>query len=362
MEKELKKYFNENGLRFNLQKKRIWNYFDQIFGLERTRELSDIFDETFNSRDFNPSIKYKFCKNFDESVALMYFQSDLILECSQKILNNLIKTKPDKILELGCYNGIFSNFLSKKISSAHVTGIDIQKDLIDFGNEKFFNKNLELIELDYKNLKYLNNRFDYIFTSLGIEEIPHLKYDNYKIRQNQNYNSQLEYFSKFFLSLNNVSKDNTEFLCIIRMNYYELLSIIDAAQTSGWKFIIEELDFINFGSERIPILLFKKKKSDLLNISSLIDKSLEFMDKEENQFYQILLYENDFKRLELIAKDSYKYSETNDELFYKLYVLDEQLALFAWQTNGYVKYKKFIDKDEVKSFFIKEYGLTIGLE
>ena len=47
MSKELKKYFNDNGLRFNLEKKRIWNYFDQIFGIERTKELSNIFDETF---------------------------------------------------------------------------------------------------------------------------------------------------------------------------------------------------------------------------------------------------------------------------------------------------------------------------
>ena len=56
MSKELKKYFNDNGLRFNLEKKRIWNYFDQIFGIERTKELSNIFDETFNSVVHKPSI------------------------------------------------------------------------------------------------------------------------------------------------------------------------------------------------------------------------------------------------------------------------------------------------------------------
>lgn len=245
----------------------------------------------------------------------MYFQSDLILECSQTIINNLIKTNPKNILELGCYTGIFSNFISKKFMSSRVTGVDIQKNLIDFGKEKFFSKNLELIELDYKNLKNLHNEFDYIFSSLGIEEIPHPKLNNYKIRQNNRYNLQLEYFSNFFSFLNNVSKDNTEFLCIIRMDAYELLSIIDAAQSKGWKILIEELDYISFKSEKIPKLLFKKQTSDLIDINVFLNKSLIFQNKEENSIYQILQYENEVKNLELIGKDSFKYIETNDELF-----------------------------------------------
>ena len=45
--KKLKSYLNENGLRFNLNKQRIWKYIEEIFGENRAQELSDIFDETY---------------------------------------------------------------------------------------------------------------------------------------------------------------------------------------------------------------------------------------------------------------------------------------------------------------------------
>jgi hypothetical protein len=47
MNKKLKSYLNENGLRFNLNEQRIWKYIEEIFGEKRARELSDIFDETY---------------------------------------------------------------------------------------------------------------------------------------------------------------------------------------------------------------------------------------------------------------------------------------------------------------------------
>ena len=45
--KKLKSYLNENGLRFNLNEQRIWKYIEEIFGENRAKELSDIFDETY---------------------------------------------------------------------------------------------------------------------------------------------------------------------------------------------------------------------------------------------------------------------------------------------------------------------------
>ena len=90
--KKLKSYLNENGLRFNLNEQRIWKYIEEIFGENRARELSDIFDETYieegNAKDVNR--KYQFCKSFEEATTLMYFQSDWFLKNSIIILEDIL--------------------------------------------------------------------------------------------------------------------------------------------------------------------------------------------------------------------------------------------------------------------------------
>jgi ubiquinone/menaquinone biosynthesis C-methylase UbiE len=69
------------------------------------------------------------------------------------------------------------------LENISTTGVDIEKNLINFGNKKFKNDKLNLINLDYKNLNKLNNKFDYIFTNFGIETIPDPKFDNYKTKR-----------------------------------------------------------------------------------------------------------------------------------------------------------------------------------
>ena len=261
--KKLKSYLNENGLRFNLNEQRIWKYIEEIFGENRARELSDIFDETYieegKAKDVNR--KYQFCKSFEEATTLMYFQSDWFIKNSNIILEDILKIKPKSVLELGCYTGIFANYLSS-IENIPTTGIDIEENLVSFGKEKFKDNNLKLVNLDYKNLDKLNIKFDYIFTNFGLENIPNPKFDNYKIRENQSYISRLKYFEKFFNYLNTVSTNEDQFLCIARIPTIDcVLAIVDASHKKGWTWISSEFNYIDHNNETIPQLKFIKKKN-----------------------------------------------------------------------------------------------------
>ena len=360
--KKLKSYLNENGLRFNLNEQRIWKYIEEIFGENRARELSDIFDETYieegKAKDVNR--KYQFCKSFEEATTLMYFQSDWFLKNSIIILEDILKNKPQSVLELGCYTGVFANYLST-IENIPTTGIDLEENLISFGKEKYKDNKLKLVNLDYKNLNKLNNKFDYIFTNFGLENIPNPKFDDYKIRENKNYIARLKYFDEFFSYLNEVSSEQTKFLCIARIPTIEcILAIIDASHKNGWTWLSSDFEYIEHNSEMMPKLKFVKKQTSLIDVNFFIKELLKFKDKENNELYQISLFEKEKPNLVLLNKDSYKYENTNDELFYEIYKSDNLYALLAWTTLGYFKYKKFDNKKKLVNSFEEEFGLTIS--
>jgi 2-polyprenyl-3-methyl-5-hydroxy-6-metoxy-1,4-benzoquinol methylase len=360
--KQLKKYLNENGLRFNLTDKRTWHYIIEKFGEARAKKLSQIFDETYISegKSNDVSRKYKFCNSFEEATTLMYFQSDWFLKNSNIIQEDILKVKPKQILELGCYTGIFANYITTILENTNITGIDIEENLIKFGQNKFINERLKLISLDYKNLNQLNDKYDYIFTNFGIEEIPNPKFNTYKIRENDNYKSRLKYFSNFFSYLNEVTENNAKFFCLARISSINcMLSMVDAAHSMGWKWVSDDLEYINFNNEVIPKLRFLKQKSYKIDLDKYITETFKLQEKEYNEIFQVSKFENEKSQLKLLNKDSYTFEDTNDELFYEIYKHDDLYALFAWATRGYIRYKKFSSKEELVDFFTKETGLII---
>ena len=359
--KHLKTYLNKNGLRFQINEKRVWGYIETVFGRKRAEELSQIFDETYvtEGKSIEANKKYKFCSNFEEATTLMYFQSDWFLKNSNIILDYLLKSKPTNILELGCYTGIFSNYISEILNNSDITGVDIEKNLISFGNDKYKKNNLKLIELDYQNLNNLNTKFDYIFTNFGIENIPEAKKQTYKIRENNDYKKKLIYFSDLFSSLNSVSNDNTEFLCIARIPNVEcILAIVDGAQSKGWEWLTEDLEYIDLNLERVPKLRFRKKSLNKISLENFSKEIKKLKINENNSIDLILQYEKEKDNLELVHQSSFKY-DNNDELFYEIYNENNLVVVFIWTNVGHVEFKKFKNKKELDNFFYEEYGLEV---
>ena len=352
-------------MRFQNNEKRTWKYIEEVFGEERTKKFSQIFDETYinENKTINTNRKYQFCKSFEEATTLMYFQSDWFLKNSNIIQEDILMAKPKNVLELGCYTGIFSNYLTTILDNTSITGVDIEDNLIKFGKNKFNDERLNLMCLDYKELNKLNKKYDYIFTNFGIEDIPDPKFNTYKIRKNDNYNSQFKYFSNFFLYLNEVSEENTRFFCLARISTIKsLLSMVDAANSMGWKWVSDDLEYIKHENESIPKLCFSKEKSEQIDLGKFINETLKLKNEDDNQLLQISKFENEKSKLKLLNKDSYKYEETDDELFYEIYKHSNLYVLFAWTTLGYLRYKKFNTKVELVELFTKETGLIIDVE
>ena len=349
---QLKSYFNSNGIRFDIDEKRVWSFIEKIFGSERTIELDDIFTSDYNIGNLDPSKKYKFCKNYDEATTLMYFQSDFFLKNSEVIFEEILHYKPKKILELGCYTGVFANYIAEQFNKSKVLGIDKEINLIEFGKLRFKTHNLELINCEYKDLNMVNQKFDFIFTNFGIENIPSTKaIDSYKIRENNNYKIKFNYFCKFFEYLQSVSLEGAIFSCCARIPRSQtLLSFIDASHKFGWTWMSEKLNKISIYSETIPYLVFEKKKSNKMELTEFFQVTGDYFKQDD--YRHAYNYEfNKSKFFNNLVRDTHTFTDTGDTLHFEVNTNNDLFNIFMWSTSGFINYKVSNNPQDIKDYF-----------
>ena len=360
--KKYKKYCNENYIRFNLNDGQIWKKFDMEFGEKRTDELSNLFKERYENPDkkLNP---YKFCKDFRETSVLMYFQSDLFLENSIKVLKNIEEIKPRKILELGCYNGILLNYMAENYPDQNFTGIDVENQIIEFAKQRFKKNNLNYFPFEYGDLFNLQDTYDFIFTLFGIEEIPSkIKFDTYKIRNNKNYFSKYNFFNLFFKDLNLVREEGTIFSPLIRIPDLNcLLSFLDAATYNQWKLKDDKIDFVEARNhhneiERIPSFLLEynseNKKNNKIDLDLFFKITSEY--RKEDELIDIFNYEKNRSNFnDLLKEDKIFYKDDLNTLHYKIYKRFGIYMMFLWATNGLSHYQEYQNLEKLEISFFK---------
>lgn len=362
--KNYKKYCNDNYIRFNLDHEQIWKKFDLEFGDKRTDELSRLFKERYENpeKNLNP---YKFCKNFKETSVLMYFQSDFFLENSIKVLEKFEKIKPNMTLELGCYNGILLNYLSNKYSKEKFVGVDIENHIIKFAKERFKQDNLNYHTLDYKNLSKLKNKYDFIFTLFGIENIPsNITFDKYEIRDNKNYLSKYNFFDFFFKNLDYVRKEGTLFFPLIRIPDLNcLIAFLDAGTNNQWRLKENKISFVesrNFHNEmeRIPSFLLEysslNKKSDKIDLD-IFFKITNELRKNDDLIDKFKFEKNKSKFNYLLKKDDIYFEDDQNTLYYQVYKNLGTFMIFMWASNGFSHYEEYDNIEKLKNSF---YELT----
>ena len=97
----------------------------------------------------------------------------LIRYITNKRLNQIIKyinaKEKDKILEIGCGDGLIIN----KLKKGWITGIDYSESAVKKAKENNkLNKNIKIIKGDAQNLKLDNNSFNKIICAEVIEHLP----------------------------------------------------------------------------------------------------------------------------------------------------------------------------------------------
>lgn len=166
-----------------------------------------------------------------------------------------------KTLDLGCGNGYYANYLSKK--GYKVTGIDVSKKIIDFANLSYKNKNLKFKQADiFSKDPPLDEKFDFILdVGLFHNILPEKRKEYAKILS-----ELLEKEGKILIFCFNKKeatfKNKSLYLNTkINMTSYPLSKkeIIDSFKDF---FIIQEIKNIEYGTENYKkrLLCFFKKK------------------------------------------------------------------------------------------------------
>ena len=92
-------------------------------------------------------------------------------------------------------------------------------------------------------------------------------------------------------------------------------------------------------------------------IDDFIQKTKILKDIDKNEIAIVKSYEDQKSKIKLLNKDSHKYEDTNDELFYEIGLIKNQLVLFMWTTLGWFKFEKFENKEDLLKYFTEETGL-----
>lgn len=75
----------------------------------------------------------------------------------------------DKLIEIGCGTGLFTEKVSKISGTSDITAVDISEDLLELAREK--NKHFNFVLGDAMNLTYQDNTFDVAFGSSVIHHL-----------------------------------------------------------------------------------------------------------------------------------------------------------------------------------------------
>jgi len=123
-----------------------------------------------DTRDTNSNEIWLDCTNYDdfETSRPVLFREDM-----REMFLKWFRIKPDhKVLDGGCGPGVLTRFIAKGLDTGKVTGFDISRYFVEYGNKKIAEEGLsdkaEIVLEDGYNLSFADNTFDSIVNHMYI--------------------------------------------------------------------------------------------------------------------------------------------------------------------------------------------------
>ena len=348
---EIISFYTKCGINFTKDPNKIDLQLKKLMGLSRYKNYLDTTEKVH--KGLIP-IHYTYhCMNTRlEANTLISHQAEVFVDVSEQIYNEIkpLLNKGMKVGDLGCYSGVFINWLAKKHSECDFLGFDCTIKAIDFANEQNKSEpNTKFVIWDYTlPSRYKLKPCDLLISSFGIDfnhqgEDHLYSTDVNDLRNCKAYIHQTNEAYYFFHCWREAIKPSGKLVVVLRIgNINHFIPVIDAAIDAGWKFNLESSKRFESGSERFPLLVFSAETPIQISQKDLISwwRKYELTPNVKDTFScctAIEMYQSLPRKIALEEK-----TETFDRNHTKVTQLGSSENLgycFARATNGFTELK-----------------------
>ena len=226
-------------------------------------------------------IKYTYnCANtLKEANTLITHQGEVFVDVSTHIYTALKPLLKERIIvgDLGCYTGVFINWLASKHPECNFLGFDSEPKIVGFAKEQNPLPNTKIHQWDYTApSRYRFPYCDILVSSFGLDfntgvtRVYSLDADDLRNCPGYKYNTNEAYY--FFHCWREAIKPGGKLIVVLRIGYFDrLIGILDAAVDAGWNFDSANSKRISSGSQGFPMLIFNAEKPVQLSQKAMIE-------------------------------------------------------------------------------------------
>ncbi|MDR3273292.1 MAG: bifunctional demethylmenaquinone methyltransferase/2-methoxy-6-polyprenyl-1,4-benzoquinol methylase UbiE [Flavobacteriaceae bacterium] len=141
-----------------------------------TNKVVKPYNETESKKKQVEEMFDNISENYDFLNRLLSFKIDIYWR--KQLENNVIRLKPEKILDVATGTGDLAILHAKK-NDAEIVGLDLSKKMLDFAQIKIqknhLEKRIQLVKGDAENLPFQNNEFDAVTVAFGVRNFENLE-------------------------------------------------------------------------------------------------------------------------------------------------------------------------------------------
>lgn len=161
-------------------------------------------------------------------------------------LEKFCNLKNKNILDIGCGRGDLFDYLKKKKIKSY-TGIDMNKEFINFCELKYKNKNVNFLNKNFLDIK-IKKKYDVVFMS-GLLNLP---FDN-NFETLEKIILKMFNLSKYCIFFNFLSTNSKKIF--VNQNYYDTIKILKLVEKISNNYLLNS----NYLSHDKTFIVFKKK-------------------------------------------------------------------------------------------------------
>lgn len=269
LKQSIRSFMTSEEFLFDTSPKKIEKKLAAYMGKERYESYCDVAGQ-MRAGEVGIAELYRCMDSLTSAHVLFSHQTNVSLDIYAAMVAALsrLEPAPESILDCGCGTGVFARWLAEHFPAAQVTGCDRAEHFVRVASERQSAADFQV--WSYEAGAPTPTLFDALIACLGID-FPNVDYpqleDGHSWRSSNHYRERVAYLTPIFRAWRSCAVDKGVLLTILRVpGPEELLPLIDAATTAGWKLDHDHFERVLVGGwEHIPFCRFTVAEPNMMS-------------------------------------------------------------------------------------------------